>query len=80
MGALIFLAVAGLGLVVTGTFFGNFWTGGHASGNITHFGSSIQVSEIGIGVLVCSSLYLVAMVLLGRATDFDQSAKEGENQ
>ncbi|MGI9517194.1 MAG: MnhB domain-containing protein [Pirellulaceae bacterium] len=70
LGALIFLAVAGLGLVVTGTFFGNFWTG-HGSYNFTHFGSNIQVSEIGIGLLVCSSLYLVAMVLFGRASGFE---------
>ncbi len=70
VGALIFLAVAGLGLVVTGTFFENFWTG-HASGNFTHFGGSIQASEIGIGLLVCSSLYLVAMVLFGCAFGFE---------
>jgi len=79
VGALIFLAVAGLGLVVTGTFFGNFWTG-QASGNVTHFGSSIQISEIGIGLLVCSSVYLVAMVLFGRASGFESSVKKGESQ
>lgn len=79
VGALIFLTVAVLGLVLTGTFFGNFWTG-HAPGNFTHFGSNIQVSEIGIGLLVCSSLYLVAMVLFSRASGLNQSAKEGDKQ
>jgi len=54
-GALLFLGIAGLGLVLTGTFFANFWTGNESGG----FGSSIQACELGIGMLVCSSLYLV---------------------
>jgi multicomponent Na+:H+ antiporter subunit B len=62
VGALLFLAIAGLGLVVTGTFFVNFWTS-NESGGFPLFGSGIQTCEIGIGLLVCSSLYLVFVVL-----------------
>lgn len=71
LGALVFLAVAGLGLVVTGIFFKSFWTGGHAAGSFTHFGSSIQISETGIGLLVCSSLYLVVLVLSDGASGYE---------
>ena len=64
LGALLFLAIAGLGLVVAETFFVNFWSD-HESGGFKSFGSSILACEIGIGLLVCSSLYLVFVMLRG---------------
>ncbi len=49
LGALLFWLMAVLGIVVVGTFFVNFWTG------------FIEAAEVGIGLLVCGSLYLILM-------------------
>jgi len=63
LGVLVFLTMAGLGLVLAGTFFVNFWTTVE-SAQFTLFSSGIiPVCNIGIGVKVCSSLYLVFVVL-----------------
>ena len=65
MGVLIFLAMAALGLVVTGTFFANFWAT-DASARFTLFsGGIIPICNVGIGLKVCSSLYLGFVVLSG---------------
>ena len=71
VGALLFLVIAGLGLVVTGTFFGSIRSG-HES-----FGSSIQACEIGIGLLVCGSLYLVFVVLRASSPTSKSDGKGG---
>ena len=51
LGVLLFWLMAVLGIVVTGTFFVNFWPG------------FIEATEVGIGLLVCCSLYLILMSL-----------------
>ena len=62
-GVLIFLVMAGLGLVLAGTFFVNVWTTDQ-SAHFTLFSSGIiPACNIGIGLKVCSSLYLVFVVL-----------------
>ena len=63
VGVLSFLVMAGLGLLLAGTFFVNFWTTDE-SAHFTLFSSGIiPVCNIGIGLKVCSSLYLVFVVL-----------------
>ena len=63
VGALSFLVMAGLGLVLAGTFSVNFWTTDE-SAHFTLFSSGIiPACNIGIGLKVCSSLYLVFVVL-----------------
>jgi len=63
VGVLVFLVMAGLGLVLVGTFFVNFWVTDE-SAHFTLFSSGIiPVCNIGIGLKVCSSLYLVFVVL-----------------
>ena len=51
LGVLLFWLMAMLGIVVAGVFFNNFWAG------------MIEACEVGIGLLVCSSLYLILTVL-----------------
>ena len=63
VGVLVFLLIAGLGLVLAGTFFVNVWTT-EESAHFTLFSSGIiPACNIGIGLKVCSSLYLVFVVL-----------------
>ena len=63
LGALVFLLMAGLGLPLAGTFFVNFWMTAE-SARFTLFSSGIiPACNIGIGLKVCSSLYLVFTVL-----------------
>lgn len=63
LGGLVFLGVAILGMWVAGAFFVNLW----ATPESAHFhlfsGGAIPVSNIAIGLKVCSSLYLVVVVL-----------------
>jgi multicomponent Na+:H+ antiporter subunit B len=63
VGVLIFLAVAVSGMVLAGVFFVNYWTTPE-SARLTLFSSGIiPPSNIGIGLKVCASLYLVLLVL-----------------
>lgn len=63
VGVLMFWLIAMLGLVLAGTFFVNFWTTPE-SARLTLFSSGIiPPSNIGIGLKVCSSLFLVVLVL-----------------
>ena len=63
VGVLIFLAVALSGTVLAGIFFVNYWTTPE-SARLTLFSSGIiPPSNIGIGLKVCASLYLVLLVL-----------------
>lgn len=63
IGALLFLGMAALGLWLAGTFFAQPW-GTPASAHFTLFsGGGIPVCNIGIGIKVCCSLYLVILVL-----------------
>jgi multisubunit Na+/H+ antiporter MnhB subunit len=63
VGVLVFLGMAGLGLVLAGTFFVNFWTTPE-SARFTLFSSGIiPVCNMGIGLKVGSSLYLICLVL-----------------
>ncbi len=65
LGTLLFWLMAMLGILIAGVFFGNFWD------------RFIDVCEIGIGLLVCSSLYLIltALQTLPSATGAE---KEGD--
>ena len=63
VGVLVFLLMAVLGLLLAGTFFVNFWATAETD-QFTLFSSGIiPVCNIGIGLKVCSSLYLVFVVL-----------------
>ncbi len=60
---LLFWLMAMLGIVVAGVFFANFWTTPE-SAQLTLFSSGIiPICNLGIGLKVCSSLYLVVLVL-----------------
>jgi multicomponent Na+:H+ antiporter subunit B len=62
VGVLVFLAMALLGLLLAGTFFVNFWTTTE-SARFTLFSSGIiPACNIGIGLKVGSSLYLIVLV------------------
>jgi multicomponent Na+:H+ antiporter subunit B len=63
VGVLVFLVMAGLGLVLAGTFFVNFWTTTESAHYTLFSGGIIPICNIGIGLKVCSSLYLVFVVL-----------------
>jgi hypothetical protein len=52
-----------LGLLLAGTFFVNFWTTSESSHFTLLSSGTIPVSNVGIGLKVCSSLYLVFVVL-----------------
>jgi multisubunit Na+/H+ antiporter MnhB subunit len=65
LGALLFWLMAVLGIVVTGVFFANFRD---------HF---IDVCEVGIGLLVCSSLYLILTALHAR-TPLERAETKGD--
>ena len=77
VGVLIFLAVAVSGMVLAGIFFVNYWTTPE-SARLTLFSSGIILpSNIGIGLKVCASLYLVLLVLTTqRASQGRGSAEE----
>ena len=63
VGVLVFLAVAVSGMLLAGIFFVNYWTTPE-SARLTLFSSGIiPPSNIGIGLKVCASLYLVLLVL-----------------
>ena len=64
VGVLVFLGMGLLGLLLAGIFFINFWTTTEAA-RFTLFSSGIiPTCNIGIGLKVCSSLYLVFLVLV----------------
>ncbi len=63
LGVLIFLLVAVLGLFVVGTFFVNFLTTPESARLTLFSGGIIPPSNIGIGLKVCASVYLVLLVL-----------------
>lgn len=62
VGALLFLAMALLGLVMTGTFFANVWETPASSHFTPLSGGIIVPSNVGIGLKVCCSIYLVFLV------------------
>lgn len=63
VGALIFLLMAVLGIVVAGTFFVNFWTTPESARFTLISSGIIPVCNLGIGLKVCCSLYLVFVAL-----------------
>ena len=63
-GALLFLAVAFVGLGVGGIFFGNFLIGRYVdSGTTLTSGGAILISNVAIGLKVAASLFLVFAIL-----------------
>ena len=75
-GVLLFWLMAVLGIFVAGAFFVNFWPTPE-SARLTLFSSGIiPLCNIGIGMKVCSSLYLVALLL----TAHRSTCSSGENQ
>ena len=76
VGVLIFLAVAVSGMVLAGMFFVNYWTTPE-SARLTLFSSGIILpSNIGIGLNVCASLYLVLLVSTAQRTCRSPSSVE----
>ncbi len=63
IGVLSFLVIAGLGVVLAGAFFVNFWTTPEDARLSLLSSGIIPPSNIGIGLKVCSSLYLVLLIL-----------------
>ena len=63
LGVLLFWFVAGLGLLVAGTYFANLGATPTDAHYALFSGGSIPVANLGIGLKVCSSLYLVVGVL-----------------
>ena len=66
-------------ILVAGIMFVNFWTT-PPSARLSLFSSGIiPVCNLGIGLKVCSSLYLVAIALFGRGSGFEPEGQEREN-
>lgn len=63
VGALLFWLMGFLGLALAGTYFLNFWTTPESARLTLFSGGIIPPSNIGIGLKVCCSLYLVLLVL-----------------
>jgi multicomponent Na+:H+ antiporter subunit B len=78
LGVLLFWLLAVLGITVAGVFFFNFWTTPE-SARLTLFSSGIiPPCNIGIGLKVCSSLYLVVLVLTAHRLGSEPAGKEDE--
>ena len=76
IGVLCFWAIALLGLFVTGTYFVNFIETPEAA-RMTLFSSGIVApSNLGIGLKVCSSLFLVVLMLTIVRTDDGHSQEK----
>jgi multicomponent Na+:H+ antiporter subunit B len=63
LGVLLFWLMAVLGIIVAGIFFANFWPG------------MIEACEVGIGLLVCSSLYAILTALGSLPATWDPDHK-----
>ena len=63
IGVLLFLAIAVLGIPLAGVFLGNFLSTPESRQFDLLSSGVIPVSNIGIGLKVCASLYLVSVVL-----------------
>ena len=63
LGVLLFLLMAGRGLLLVGTFFANFLSTAEPARFTLLSSGIIPVCNLGIGLKVCSSLYLVFMAL-----------------
>ena len=63
IGVLIFLTIALTGIVVAGTFFANYWATPESARLTLLSGGIIPPSNVGIGLKVCASLYLIVLVL-----------------
>ncbi len=78
LGVLVFLALAGLGLILAGTFFANVWPTVESS-RFTLFSSGIiPAYNVGIGLKVCASLYLVFLAVNALHRP-ERLREEGEN-
>ncbi len=69
LGVLLFWLMPILGILVAGMFFVNFWTTPPESLLSLWSGGIIPVCNVGIGLKVCSSLYLVVLILTAVAND-----------
>jgi multicomponent Na+:H+ antiporter subunit B len=77
VGVLLFLLMAVLGIVLAGTLLVNFWTTPE-SARLTLFSSGIiPPCNIGIGLKVSSSLYLVLLVLTAQGQVLPGGKEEG---
>ena len=63
VGGLLFLSVGVLGLLLAGVFLANFLTTDESAHFSLFCSGVIPICEIGIGILVCSALYLIFVVL-----------------
>jgi multicomponent Na+:H+ antiporter subunit B len=77
VGALLFLLMAVLGIALGGTLLFNFWTTPESAQLTLLSGGIIPPCNIGIGLKVCSSLYLVLLVLTAQDQDLP-GRKEGD--
>ena len=80
VGALLFLGLALLGVLVAGSFFGNLAATPEEAHYTLFSAGSMPAANIGIGLKVASSLFLVfaAFALWRRTETDDEQAEEGE--
>jgi multicomponent Na+:H+ antiporter subunit B len=76
LGVLLFWLMAILGIAVAGVYFVNFLTTPEAARLTLFSGGIIPICNLGIGLKVCCSLYLVVLVL--NAHRMNEDANEGE--
>ena len=76
LGVLLFWLMAVLGVVVAGIYFFNFWTTSESARLTLFSGGIIPLCNVGIGLKVCSSLYLVTFVLTAHRWHLDTEGKD----
>ena len=79
LGVLLFWLMAMLGVSVAGIFFINFRTTPESARLTLFSGGIIPYCDIGISLLVCGSLYLVAQLLTPHELSADRSGKTEED-
>ena len=75
LGVLLFWLMAVLGIAVAGIYFVNFMTTPPSARLTLLSGGIIPLCNLGIGIKVCSSLYLVVLVLMTLGTEFGSEDK-----
>lgn len=79
LGVLLFWLMAMLGVSVAGIFFINFRTTPESARLTLFSGGIIPYCDIGISLMVCGSLYLVAQILTPHGLSTDRGGKSEED-
>ncbi len=78
LGALLFWMMAVIGILVAGIFFDNFWATPESAHQTLASGGIIPICNIGIGLKVCCSLYLIAFCLTAYRLRHKPDGKEDQ--